>query len=165
MIPIIDEVTLVRPGVPFGKERPRARVVPMKTSAPKTIYTARMYTPKRTRDVENEIGHIALQRGIRLPDDSLAVTLDVVACWPWLKSHSMKKRRELVALYGALVPKITNPDPDNIAKLVADALEGIAYTTDGRVWLMRACTVFGEVAETHIRITYGGSQPFPAVWW
>jgi Holliday junction resolvase RusA-like endonuclease len=76
------------------------------------------------------------------------VRLDVVAVFAPPASMSPAKR---TALCGAPVTK--RPDFDNLAKLIADALEGIAYEDDKCVALGLSAKVWGMTARTIVTIT------------
>lgn len=45
------------------------------------------------------------------------------------------------------------PDADNIAKIVLDALNGVAYTDDTQVVNLSVQKRYGEVAEVKVEIT------------
>lgn len=104
-------------GEPFGKQRPRHNR--------RTNIT---YTPNETRQHEQQIAW-AYNRQVgafRFPKDA-CISMKVTAYMPIPKSAS-KKRHELM-LSGAIRPTV-KPDWDNIGKLVADALNGVAYDDD-----------------------------------
>lgn len=146
-------------GLPVGKQRPR--VVRMPTGAVRT------FTPDKTIHFEQAIRDAAVAAGVTCSDGPIG--LDVVSCWPEPKSWSKKQAREaeLARLDGMLVPKESKPDADNVGKAVADALEGVAYPTDGRVWVIRSATVYENSAVTYVRIWRDARNPppFPSRWW
>lgn len=153
MFPTIVEFEV--PGKPQGKQRPKARVI--ECNGPDEKHRLSLYTPKETVEFERAVGWCARQvyRG-REPDDG-AVGLEVVAVWPWPKSMTKKRRAELQAqLYPGYGLKPSKPDFDNVEKAVADALEGIAYTTDGRIAFGRGMTLWGDgKARTLVRVYHG----------
>lgn len=150
----------VVPGEPVALARPRVAVVAGRP---------RLYTPESSVDQKTAIGWAAKAAGVTPADGP--VVLDVVAVWLYPRAWSQRTiAGELVRLrddrahVGAA--KITKPDADNVGKLVADALNAIAYVDDAQVWLARFATVWGPRAETHVRIAYGETAPgFPARWW
>ena len=85
------------------KERPRFNT-----------YTKAVYTPKTTKEWELEIGYLArnamLQKGIDKLNGAIKVTITATC------KNIFKK-----------------PDIDNIAKIILDALNKIAYKDDARV--------------------------------
>lgn len=58
------------------------------------------------------------------------MSVEILALFPTPCSVSGKKRRQMFA--GALSPT-KKPDADNIAKIVCDALNGVAYTDDKQI--------------------------------
>lgn len=73
----------------------------------------------------------------------VAVRIEAVYGIP--KSYSKKKRER--ALNGELAPT-KKPDADNIAKVVCDALNGVAYVDDTQVIDLRVFKRFGEPCVT-----------------
>jgi len=55
-------------------------------------------------------------------------------------------------LNGCIYPT-KKPDADNIAKIVLDALNGVAYTDDTQVVNLSVQKRYGEVAEVKVEIT------------
>lgn len=115
-------VAFVVPYEPMGKERPRAYSCHGHTQ---------VYTPYKTREYEEMIKNIySLQVGHkRFPDDA-EILLEVIACFAVPKSAS-KTKRELM-LNGGILPR-KKPDYDNIAKIITDALNGVAYKDDSQI--------------------------------
>jgi Holliday junction resolvase RusA-like endonuclease len=108
------------PGIPIGKERPRAARVGG---------FIRMYTPKKSLDYETDI---ALQAAKALGDippleTPIALTVTAYYCIP----VSWTKRKQRQAQAGLLIPG--KPDLDNVAKAVLDGLNGVAYVDDKQV--------------------------------
>lgn len=95
--------TFVRPGEPVSKSRARFTKRGSKVHA---------YTPEKTKQAEEEIGWLARQAGIRgTPDATSSFGLFVAAfCGTW-------QRRDI----------------DNMVKLVADGLTGVAWKDDDQV--------------------------------
>lgn len=111
----MKEIRFIVEGEPFGKQRPRhnGKVT---------------YTPKETHDRE-ELARWAYRRAcrnFRFPD-GYYIDLRVIAYMGIPKS--VKKEVRAKMLSGKLRPAKT-PDWDNIGKLVADALNRIAYGDD-----------------------------------
>jgi len=69
------------------------------------------------------------------------VRLEVYAYWPVPKSWPRWKRE--AALAGKL-PHTGRGDADNVLKLVADALQGMAYQNDHQVFDMRAVKLYSD---------------------
>lgn len=56
------------------------------------------------------------------------IALDIVATWPWPKSMSARKRQAAGAEW-----RTSRPDADNIAKIVGDALNRVAWMDDAQI--------------------------------
>lgn len=118
----------VVPGRPRGKERPRFCRAGSRGHA---------YTPRETRDYERLVAdccrHEMRAQGLRGSwslDESAG--LSVIALFPIPASWPKWKREK--ALRGELPPSC-KPDFDNIAKAIADGLNGIAWKDDAGVAL------------------------------
>lgn len=125
-----------------GKERPKAT----------TIHGhARMYTPKATRQYEEEVrqaftgsNHGAVP--VYEKDRSLRLTLLIACKVP--KSYTKKMRQ--ACLDGELQPT-KKPDVDNIVKVICDALNGYAFTDDSQVTMVYAEKYYSE--EDYVDVT------------
>lgn len=115
---------IVIPGKPQGKARAR------------TCKTGHSYTPENTVLYENLIKTSFLERyGARgkiraQGKQKPALKMEIYAGFQVPKSFSNKDR--IAALSEDLLPT-KKPDSDNIAKVVADALNGIAYDDDAQI--------------------------------
>mgnify|MGYP001248527504 CR=1 FL=1 len=116
-------VWLTIPGEPQGKGRHRA------VRRGDHIAT---YTPRKTKDYEDEVRFCYRQAyGDRMAfavDEPISAT--IVAAFGIPKSSSKKRKVEMMAGRGLPTKK---PDTDNIAKIVLDALNGLAYPDDKQV--------------------------------
>ena len=107
------------PGTPQGKARPRF------------TKTGRTYTPKKTADYENTVrlmyrrvcGNAKFEKGVGLK-------MNITAYFGIPKSTSKKKIAQM--LKGSIRPT-KKPDADNIAKVIADSLNGVAYHDDAQL--------------------------------
>ena len=127
-------------------------VKPIPKARPRASYfggIARIYTPKRTKDVEQEIAQIARKR---LPNEPLRspVSISMVFCMPIPKSTSLKNRRKLE---GTPHVKKTG-DIDNLIKTVLDALNGIAWEDDSQVFDVSAKKIHSREPSIELSITY-----------
>lgn len=130
------------PGPPQGKARPR--VVRRKDGRSVT------YTPDKTVKYEGLVQHayIVQSGGYRFdPDAPLSVL--ITAVFPVPKSESKKHQQEM--LDGAILP-IKKPDADNIAKVICDALNGIAYADDSHIVSLMVIKEYGENPGVHVSI-------------
>jgi Holliday junction resolvase RusA-like endonuclease len=132
------------PGTPTGKGRPRA------TTRGKSRIPV-MYTPAKTKAAEDVIIDIAVAGEVSPINGP--VRMVIKAIFPIAKSWT--KARKAAALAGA--PHLSKPDGDNVAKLVCDALNGLAYADDARVFDLRVVKTYGPEAKTMIFI-YGGTD-------
>jgi Holliday junction resolvase RusA-like endonuclease len=131
------------PGTPTGKGRPRA------TTRGKSRIPV-MYTPAKTKAAEDVIINIARYHCAPIIGP---VRMVIKAILPVAKSWT--KARKAAALAGA--PHLSKPDGDNVAKLVCDALNGLAYADDAQVFDLRVVKTYGPEAKTMIFI-YGGAD-------
>lgn len=117
-------VTFHVQGKPQGKAR--ARTVRNKHTGNTVSYTPDkdvLYENLIKDRYLNQCGGMYLERGI-------PVTLRIVARFLPPKSTSKKRQREM--LEGRELP-LKKPDMDNIVKVVADALNGVAYHDDTQI--------------------------------
>lgn len=133
-------ITFTVSGQPFGKQRPRHN-----------RFTNTTYTPDKTKHREQEIA-IEYKRnygGYRFPTDSYLV-LSVTAVMSIPKSASKAAKEEMKQM--KRLPTV-KPDGDNILKLVADALNGVAYDDDKQIIGMYVLKIYGDTPETRITIS------------
>lgn len=112
-------------GEPKAKGRPRVSV---RKSGDGEKTFARAHTPKQTVIYENQVKlEYENQCGsYRFPDDAM-LDIRIFAYYGIPKSTSKKKRELMLA--GKIRPT-KKPDFDNIAKIICDSLNGIAYQDD-----------------------------------
>ena len=100
-----------------------------------------MYTPAKTQAAEARIAMVVRahmrRNGVAKLDGALVGS--VVGVWPRLKKHAKSPEGRLW--------KSTAADADNLAKLVFDAMNGIAYRDDALIVKMTAETMFCAVGE------------------
>lgn len=133
--------TVVYEGAAVGKGRPRATTIGGR---------ARMYTPTKTADYEAMLAKCArealLTAGpmcVDLPIDlTVAVTRGPLKSWSRKKAEHMRGR----CVTG-------KPDADNIAKAIADALNGVAYLDDAQIADLHITRRWGAYEEVRITVT------------
>lgn len=110
------------PGTPRGKQRPRVVRQNGRTIS---------FTPDQTVQYENLVRwcYKTAENSKRFPDD-MPLKVIINAYYEIPKSASKKKRAQMID--GELRPT-KKPDADNIAKIICDALNGIAYRDDAQV--------------------------------
>lgn len=84
------------------------------------------YTPPKTVEYENLVRMSFIQSGGKKMEGN--ITAQIFAIFPIPKSVSKKKREAMMH-----APYDKKPDCDNIAKIVLDALNGIAYDDDSQI--------------------------------
>ncbi len=112
-----SKVSLVVPGKPQGKLRPRWS-------------RTRMYSPSETVNYETYIKEMFV---ISYPDFVLlegALRMTITAWMMIPKSTSKKKAKLMVE---RIIRPDKKPDWDQLGKIVSDALEGLAYKNDSQV--------------------------------
>lgn len=135
----MSTVTFTIVGKPCGKGRPR-----FSTAGG----YARSYTPAKTVEYENLVRMEWEKSGAKKLEG--VISAEIYAYFPIPKSVSKKKR---AALDGAAYTK--KPDCDNIAKIILDALNGIAYDDDSQVALLRV-KKFYDAEETKVVVELTG---------
>lgn len=107
------------PGKPCGKQRPK-------------FANGRTYTPEKTVSYENLVKLCFRQAYPDTEPIAAKVPLEAVitAKYPIPQSMTKKGREQIKS--GELRPTV-KPDCDNIAKIILDALNGIAYHDDAQI--------------------------------
>lgn len=119
------------PGKPVGKARPRFHRAGFKVIT---------YTPPATKKYEKEVARIYKQSaGVLYTEIPLRVR--ILAKFPILESWSKKNKEK--ALKGEIKPN-KKPDLDNIAKIILDGLNGVAYTDDKQVTSLEIEKVYSD---------------------
>lgn len=132
----------VIPGEPQGKARARvySRTIGNGTDA-KTV--SRAVTPEKTVLYENLIK--TLYRG---PQFDGPVAMEIRAFYTIPKSTTKKNRQLMI---DGLYRPCKKPDADNVIKVVADALNGIAYRDDAQV-VQVVCAKFYADAGARVEV-------------
>lgn len=126
-------------GEPMGKQRPRFARVGNFT---------RTYTPKETASYENLVKlYYEGFGGEYFGEDMLKVEIEARFSMP--KSFTNKKKEQ--ALNEQIRPT-KKPDCDNIAKIILDALNGIAFDDDKQVVELVVKKKYAEQPKVLIRI-------------
>lgn len=109
-------------GEPVGKGRPKFSTINGHAVA---------YTPKKTANYETLV-QLAYQQkyGGQSFDKDVKLKADITAFFSIPKSTSKKKREEI---FRGNIKPTKKPDCDNIAKVVLDALNKVAYYDDSQI--------------------------------
>lgn len=103
----------------IGKQRPRY-----------SSKTGRMYTPTATRSFEEKVRWAFTQKyNIATEPSEKAFKAKIIAVYEPPKSLSKKKKEELLKQ----INYTKKPDADNVAKIILDSLNGLAYKDDSQV--------------------------------
>ncbi len=113
------KIEFIVPGNPVGKARPRHT---------KSGHT---YTPEKTTTYENLVKLMYSQKykGVVFDTDvPLAISIEAYIPIP----QSVSKKKADMMKQNTLLPT-KKPDCDNIAKIICDALNGVAYPDDKQI--------------------------------
>ena len=130
------------PGEPKGKGRPQFST--------KGGY-ARAITPEATANYENLVKLSFLQAHGKAEPYAKDVPLvaKITAFFPIPQSASKKKQAAMEA--GEIVPT-KKPDTDNIAKIVLDALNGLAYYDDAQIVVLSLQKAYSTKPRVDVQI-------------
>lgn len=118
----IGQIRFTVPGNPFGKQRPKF------ARHGKFVQT---YTPEETLLHEKIIAQVYedVANGKKF-EKKVPLDIQITAYYPIPKSTSKKKRKEMLE---HRIRPVVKPDLDNIAKLIYDALNGVAWHDDNAI--------------------------------
>jgi Holliday junction resolvase RusA-like endonuclease len=111
-------IKITVPGNPMGKQRPRV------------MRSGFTYTPKKTVNYETQIRERFAASFPNHTPISEAVRMELKIFMYIPKSTSQKKLTQMI---NREIRPTKKPDIDNIVKVVADALNGIAYADDKQI--------------------------------
>ena len=134
-------ITFTVPGAPTGKQRPR---VTMRGGY------AKAYTPDKTVNYENLVKLMYGQEAKgRVFDRDKSLRMLIVALYDIPQSTS-KKKAELMRI-GQIRPT-KKPDLDNVAKIICDALNGVAYHDDASVVDLKVVKYYSDTPGVTVTI-------------
>ena len=118
----IGQIQFTVLGNPFGKQRPKF------ARHGKFVQT---YTPEETLLHEKIIAQVYedVANGKKF-QKKVPLDIQITAYYPIPKSTSKKKRKEMLE---HRIRPVVKPDLDNIAKLIYDALNGVAWHDDNAI--------------------------------
>lgn len=133
-------ITFTVPGQPKGKQRPK---VTMQGNF------AHAYTPKETTNYEN---YVKVMFQICKDKAFLdgAIRAEIIAYFPIPKSTSKKNRALMLSGDIKYTKKI---DCDNLAKIVLDSLNGIAYKDDAQVYELSVKKLYSDEPKVVVTLT------------
>lgn len=121
------KVKFIIPGKPAGKGRPR-------------LGKYGTYTPPKTVNYETLVKLTFMNYYKNFEPMKKAVAAKITAIFAVPKSYSEKKKQE--ALFK--IDYTHKPDVDNIAKIILDSLNGLAYVDDSQVSCLLVFKNYGE---------------------
>ena len=136
------KITFTIPGEPVGKGRPRF------SAAGKF---PRAYTPEKTASYENLVKFAAelAMRGKPPTTDPVSVTIQAFFPVP----QSWSGRKHALATLGQIFPA-KKPDADNIAKIICDSLNCIAWRDDAQVVSLTVEKHYAECPRVEVEIAH-----------
>lgn len=131
-------------GEPKGKGRPRF-----------ITKTGRAITPKDTAVYENlvRMEYMAQCKEFRFPDNAM-LDMRILAYYGIPKSMT-KKNRELVSQ--RILRPTKKPDMDNVVKVIADSLNGVAYRDDTQIVDCQIRKFYSEKPRVEVTIQQVGN--------
>lgn len=127
-------IEFVIPGEPRGKARPRWG-------------NGRTYTPKATVEYERQVKACFLSAGGKLMEG--AVRAEITAYYGIPKSASKRTRADMLSRY---IRPAKKPDLDNVAKIVLDSLNSLAYKDDAAVVELVVEKFYSETPRVEVRL-------------
>lgn len=141
----MKSITFIILGQPKGKQRPKVTV--------QGSY-AHAYTPKETANYENYVRVMYQINKDRVFLEG-AIKAEITAYFPIPKSTSKKNRALMLA---GIVKYTKKVDCDNLAKIVLDSLNGIAYKDDAQVYELFVKKLYGEKPRVVVTLTETDEQ-------
>lgn len=105
------------------------------------------YTPEKTVNYENLVKSEFMQSGYRMLDGELFVVIKAYFTIP--KSTSIKK---CIQMREEMIRPTKKPDADNIAKIVCDALNSLAYKDDSQIVSLKVDKYYSDIPRVEISI-------------
>lgn len=136
-------ISFTIPGEPQGKARPR--IVRSKHTG-KSI----SYTPDKTVAYEELVRAKYIKEAPFVEFEDKPLKVSIKACFSIPKSKSKKVKN--LMLRGEISPT-KKPDCDNIAKIVCDALNGIAYKDDSQIVSLEVIKEYSDIPRTEVEIS------------
>ena len=126
------------PGPITGKARPR-----MNTR------TGKAYTPSKTKNYEYEIKRWFINKYPNFKTLETRLKIQIIAYYDIPKSTTKKQAEKMER---QIISPTKKPDIDNIAKIVLDALNKLAYKDDTQITKLEIEKVYADQAKLYISI-------------
>lgn len=135
----MKSVEFVIPGIPKGKQRPKVTV--------QGNY-AHAYTPKETVNYENYV-KLMYQTSKERSHLEGAIGAVILAIFPIPKSTSKKN---IALMRDGKIRHTKKIDCDNLAKIILDSLNGIAYKDDAQVCELLVTKYYGDEPRVEVKL-------------
>ena len=122
---------------------------PIAKARPRVTRSGRAYTPSKTVNYEALVKYTYQSLYWHLEPSTKLIEAHITAIFPIPKSYSKKKTAELLAGRYNYNKK---PDCDNLAKIILDALNGIAYKDDSQVTVLHIAKEYGTQPKVIIEL-------------
>lgn len=122
-------------GKPTGKGRPR-------------LGKYGTYTPQKTKDYEDLV-KLSFKNKYKVKPSEREIKMKITAVFEPPRRLSKKKRAELIDWEQGYMHK---PDIDNIAKIILDALNGLAYKDDNQVTTLLLFKQYGTADKVVVEL-------------
>lgn len=126
------EVKFTILGEPMGKERPRFRRVGNYVQT---------YTPAKTKNYETKVRDSYYSSNMETHHLTGAIEAEIYGVFPIPVSVSKKLRAKME---NGEEPYTKKVDADNLAKIILDALNGVAYEDDKQISKLTVTKVYGK---------------------
>ena len=126
------------PGKITGKGRPRVNT-----------QTAIAYTPTKTKEYEDLVKQYFILKYRRINPLEGRIRVEIKAYFSIPKNASKKQKEEMLK---DNISPIKKPDIDNIAKIILDALNKLAFKDDNQIIKLDIEKVYSEEEKVYVKI-------------
>lgn len=138
----MKKIDIIVPGEPFGKQRPKFS---------NHGGFAKATTPPETVNYENLVKLVYMEKYNEIMFDEDEPIKIVINAYKTPPSSGTSKKKRLMMLNGDIRPT-KKPDWDNIAKIIGDALNKIAYPDDKQIVEATIRKFYAETPRVEIEI-------------
>lgn len=129
-------IELIIPGEPMGKQRPKFN-----------SWTKSAHTPEKTLNYETYVKELYANN--RLPMLQGYIKATITAFYKIPASTSKKKKEQMIN--NSILPD-KKPDVDNIAKIICDSLNSIAYADDKQIVSLAVNKYYSEQPKVIVQL-------------
>lgn len=126
------------PGKITGKGRPRVNTT-----------TAIAYTPAKTKEYEELVKQYFILKYRRINPLEGRIKVEIKAYFSVPKNTSKKQKEEMLKQN---ISPIKKPDIDNIAKIILDSLNKLAFKDDNQITKLSMEKIYAEEERVYIKI-------------